>query len=69
MSAGRSLTIMNSTFSGNAAVTYGGGINTRVVTSIAHSTITENVADADGDDYGNAGGIFCYSSGCEAEVY
>jgi len=69
MSAGRSLTIMNSTFSGNAAVTYGGGINTRVVTSIAHSTITENVADADGDDYGNAGGIFCNSSGCEAEVY
>lgn len=65
---GRSLTITNSTISGNAAVTYGGGINTRVVTSIAHSTITENVADADSDDYGNAGGIFCYSSGCAAEI-
>lgn len=68
MFAGRSLTITNSTISGNAATNYGGGINTRVVTSIAHSTITENVADADSDDYGNAGGIFCYSSGCAAEI-
>ncbi len=69
MLEGRSLTITNSTFSGNVANTYGGGIDTRVVTSIAHSTIVENVADADGDNYGNAGGIFCYSSGCEADVY
>jgi CSLREA domain-containing protein len=69
MWVGRSLTITNSTFSGNAANTYGGGINTRVKTSIAHSTVVDNVADADGDDYGNAGGIFCYSSGCEADVY
>ncbi len=68
MLAGRSLTITNSTISGNAAITYGGGINTRVVTSIAHSTITENVADADSDNYGNAGGIFCYSTGCAAEL-
>ncbi len=68
MFAGRSLTITNSTISGNAAINYGGGINTRVVTSIAHSTITENVADADSDNYGNAGGIFCYSSGCAAEI-
>ena len=68
MFAGRSLTISNSTISGNAAINYGGGINTRVVTSIAHSTITENVADADSDNYGNAGGIFCYSSGCAAEI-
>lgn len=66
---GRSLTITNSTISGNAAINYGGGINTRVATSIAHSTITENVADADSDNYGNAGGLFCYSSGCVAEVY
>ncbi len=36
----RSLTITNSTISGNAAIDYGGGINTRVVTSNAHSTIT-----------------------------
>lgn len=69
MLAGRSLTITNSTISGNAATNYGGGINTRVVTSIAHSTITENVADADSDNYGNAGGLFCYSSSCAAEVY
>lgn len=68
MFSGRSLTITNSTISGNAAINYGGGINTRVVTSIAHSTITENVADADSDNYGNAGGIFCYSSGCAAEI-
>lgn len=68
MFSGRSLTITNSTISGNAAIDYGGGVNTRVVTSIAHSTITENVADADSDDYGNAGGIFCYSSGCAAEI-
>ncbi len=69
MLEGRSLTITTSTISGNAANTYGGGIDTRVVTSIAHSTVVENVADADGDDHGNAGGIFCYSSGCEADVY
>jgi len=68
MFSGRSLTITTSTISGNAAITYGGGINTRVVTSIANSTITENVADADSDNYGNAGGIFCYSSGCAAEI-
>lgn len=68
MFSGRSLTITNSTISGNAATNYGGGINTRVVTSIAHSTITENVADADSDNYGNAGGILCYSSGCTAEI-
>ncbi len=66
---GRSLTITTSTISGNAANTYGGGINTRVVTSISHSTVVNNIADADGDDYGNAGGLFCYSSGCVAEVY
>ena len=66
---GRSLTITNSTISGNAAINYGGGIDTRVATSIAQSTITENIADADSDDYGNAGGLFCYSSGCVAEVY
>jgi CSLREA domain-containing protein len=69
MSEGRSLTITNSTISGNAANKYGGGINTRVVTSIAHSTVVENVADADGDNEGYAGGLFCYSGGCVAEVY
>jgi hypothetical protein len=69
MLGGRSLTITTSTISGNAAITYGGGINTRVETTIAYSTVVDNVADADGDDYGNAGGLFCYSSGCVAEVY
>lgn len=66
---GRSLTIQSSTISGNIANTYGGGVDTRIPTYIAHSTIANNVADADIDNDGGAGGLLCYSSTCIAEVY
>jgi hypothetical protein len=60
-------TIENSTISGNRAGSYGGGVNTRIPTTITHSTVVSNVADADGDNSGDGGGLFAYSGG--AQVY
>jgi hypothetical protein len=60
-------TIENSTISGNRASTYGGGIETRIPTTITHTTVVSNVADADGDNSGDGGGLFAYSGG--AQVY
>ena len=67
MDDGSWVTIENSTISGNRAGNYGGGIETRIPTTITHSTIVGNVADDDGDDTGNGGGLFAYPS--SAHVY
>ncbi len=53
-------TITNSTVSGNSARNNGGGIWSRGTTTIASSTITKNVSDADRDGSGFGGGLFAY---------
>lgn len=60
--AGRSLTLRNSTVSGNTTNRYGGGISSNVPTEIAACTVAHNLADADGDAVGVGGGLFAYSS-------
>ena len=52
--------ITSSTISGNTALAYGGGVNTRVPLSISYSTIAENVADYDENADGSGGGLFTY---------
>ncbi len=59
---GQFATIENSTVSGNIAGTYGGGIDTRVPTSITHSTIVNNIADSNATNDGRGGGVFAYLS-------
>lgn len=52
--------IENSTISGNIANEFGGGIyvvDSSANTVIVNSTITNNIADSEKDDYGNGGGI------------
>lgn len=51
--------IINSTISGNQAFGFGGGLAIwGYQDKIAHSTITDNTADADRDGHGTGGGVF-----------
>ncbi len=56
------LKIVNSTVSGNTSNGWGGGISSESIfgygAEISHSTIVNNIADADNNGYGNGGGIF-----------
>jgi CSLREA domain-containing protein len=58
-------TIENSTISTNRTNRYGGGLNSRIPTTVTHSTITGNVADYDADNDGHGGGVFAYQSGAQ----
>ena len=60
--------IENSTISGNRANTYGGGINTRIPTTITHSTIAFNVADYDQNDDGHGGGLMAYMGDAQVSL-
>jgi predicted outer membrane repeat protein len=55
--------IVNSTISGNQATNHGGGlvVETGQIT-VASSTITNNTADSDSDNFGNGGGIIVEST-------
>lgn len=56
-------TIVNTTISGNRASRNGGAIGTDINPPriyIAHSTLTGNTADYDGDDDGQGGGLFAF---------
>ncbi len=66
---GRSFTIESSTISGNSANNFAGGVESRILGYVAHSTIVNNVADANDDDYGNGGGLYCYLTSCILDVY
>jgi len=52
------VTVANSTVSGNSAGNIGGGIANNGGGTIRNSTITNNVADADGNGTGDGGGLF-----------
>lgn len=52
------LVVTNSTFSGNSATASGGGIANSKPTKLANVTLSDNVADSDGNDVGDGGGIF-----------
>ncbi|MEO1996328.1 MAG: choice-of-anchor Q domain-containing protein, partial [Planctomycetaceae bacterium] len=56
-SNGTSLTIVNSTVSGNFVTEHGGGLEVGGSVSIVNSTITGNRVDSDGSDSGDGGGI------------
>lgn len=58
-------TIDNSTISNNRTNRYGGGLNSRIPTTVTHSTIAGNVADYDADNDGHGGGVFAYQSGAQ----
>ncbi|MBN1977321.1 MAG: CSLREA domain-containing protein [Anaerolineae bacterium] len=58
-------TIENSTISTNRTNRYGGGLNSRIPTTVTHSTITGNVADYDANSDGHGGGVFAYQSGAQ----
>jgi hypothetical protein len=54
--------VLNSTFSGNTAGGSGGGISTRYGgLYVDHSTVTENVASANGPNRGGGGGLFGFA--------
>ena len=58
-----SLSVVNSTISGNSTSASGGGVycvNTTL--RVDHSTITDNTADADGDGMGRGGGFYVLDS-------
>lgn len=54
-----SITISNSTISGNSSTRDGGGIHvaSSTIVNVFNSTVTNNTADSDGDNDGDGGGI------------
>jgi len=51
------MNIANSTVTGNRADSSGGGIRNTSALSMTHVTITSNIADFNGDDTGDGGGV------------
>ncbi|QEG34847.1 choice-of-anchor Q domain-containing protein [Bythopirellula goksoeyrii] len=58
--SGINVSVANSTISGNKAFGSGGGlfIHFGYHQELAHSTVTNNISDADGDEIGSGGGLF-----------
>ncbi len=61
--ASEGATIRNSTFSGNSAYCYGGGIDNISLLDLIHVTITQNVANSELDCAGYGGGVYSYTEG------
>ncbi|REJ82726.1 MAG: CSLREA domain-containing protein [Acidobacteria bacterium] len=64
----RTMNVMNSTIARNSATGGGGGINNTRDLSLTNVTITENVADSNGDDDGDGGGLRVSASGFASAV-
>lgn len=63
ISSGSTLTLINSTLSGNSSVNNGGGLDIRIgTTKLYNVTLTNNTADSNGDNDGDGGGAYIFSS-------